>query len=521
MADRQAIPTQIAAEASAGSNRLFRLVLLTSLSLFNFGYNTASIGGALLYIDLESVNCELESVCLTSSFEKGYVVSSCLLGACFGALVAGSLADRYGRRTVLLANNFFYILGPLGMAMAQSAIVLAAARSLTGIGVGIASALVHLYIGENVPASRRGEYGAILVMMGTGGIFMANLVSYIFGGQWRTILALGMMPGVLQVIFGPGAMPESPCWLRDQELQRQRSAAEMGKIQVHDVEMCLTDGVLEDQTSGGWLMLWREVKSGKAARALLVGAGLQFLQQVSGINVAVYYGPKIFTLTGFSKDEATFLCVCLSGAQMAATLGLARVVDRLGRRPVSLVGIAMMTASLLALSVAFVPDLLPSAEFASWVSVLAMLFFRLAFSISLGPLPFIITAEIFPTSCRTSGVSLCWFVNWVSNFAMSLAFPPMLQVLDAHGTFFLCACVCILAFIFVKFCVQETRGQTACAGAKEVISAETAKSESMSVSFWKLLTMLSFDQIFCSRYICQRCSHRKLLRSEDGDARDR
>lgn len=502
MSDGYAHPTQ-AIEAKTGPSHLFYLVLLTSLSLLNFGYNTASIGGALLYIDQESVDCQHESVCLATSFEKGAVVSSCLLGACLGALAAGSLADLFGRRFVLLANNIFYVLGPIGMATAASVEVLAATRALTGVGVGVASALVHVYIGENVPASRRGEYGAILVMMGTGGILLANISSYILGDQWRAVLAIGAVPGLFQLCFGWRVMPESPCWLRDRELRRQRASG--GKMVAHDLEAIISDSLFEDETGGGWTALWRAIASGKAAQPLFVGAGLQFLQQVSGINVAVYYGPKIFTLAGFSKDVATFLCVCLSATQMAATLLLARVIDRLGRRPVSLVGIGFMAVSLVALAAAFVPGLLPS-DAAATLSVVAMLLFRVSFSISLGPLPFIITAEIFPSSCRTTGVSLCWFVNWVSNFAMSLAFLPMLQVLDAYGTFLLCAGICMVALLFVLVCVPETRGQHAEApvsSGREAKQSEAGKSEASRRPpvVQRLWSFLFFE----------RCSRRKLL----------
>jgi SP family galactose:H+ symporter-like MFS transporter len=446
-------------ETDVPSHRLFLLVLLTSLSLFNFGYNTASISGALLYIDEENVDCSRQAVCLTSSFEKGYVVSSCLLGACFGAIFAGSLADRFGRRTMLLANNFFYILGPLGMAAAPGVHLLAAARALAGIGVGISSALVHVYIGENVPASRRGEHGAILVMMGTGGVLMANVAAYVLGDHWRTVLALAALPAALQLAFGPAVMPESACWLRQQE-QRQRGA--MQQPLLLDIE----EGVQKQRAlaspgmgreDSGWKGLWLGIKSGKAVQPLFVGIGLQFLQQVSGINVAVYYGPKIFTMAGFSKDASTFLCAVLSLAQMVATLLLARVVDRVGRRFMSFLGIALMVVSLVALGTAFLPLL--SSQDAEWLAVGSMLVFRVAFSISLGPLPYIITAEIFPGSCRASGVSLCWFVNWASNCGVSLAFLPLLKVLHTSGTFFMYASVCVLAMIFVKFCVPETSGQ--------------------------------------------------------------
>jgi len=180
-------------------------VLVTSLSLFNFGYNTASISGALLFMGNNSMHgdCASESICLTNSFEKSCVVSSCQLGAVLGALAAGSLADWIGRRATLLVNNVFYTVGPLGMFLAPSLELLVLARLLTGVGVGIASALVHVYISEVVSAEERGKHGAILVMMGTGGILIATLMADVLKERWRFVLGASAVFALLQAALGP------------------------------------------------------------------------------------------------------------------------------------------------------------------------------------------------------------------------------------------------------------------------------------------------------------------------------
>jgi len=438
-------------EPSAGA--VWAQVFVTSLSLFNFGYNTASISGALLYIDLANVDCRSEAVCLTTAFAKGYVVSSCLLGALLGAFLAGSLADRLGRRTTLLANNVFYFVGPVGMFFAPSAEFLAYARLVTGIGVGVASALVHVYISEIVPASRRGEHGALLVMMGTGGILVANLMAYWLGEHWRWVLGASAVTAFLQAALGPCIMPESADWLeahRQVQLSPRRTHVPVGGAARSLQPPSREPG------DGAWRNLWQAVRSGQAKKPLIIGVGLQVLQQISGINVAIYYAPKIFTLAHFSNSLSVFLSAAVSGAQIAATLLLARTIDRVGRRPMSFIGLGLMILSLSLLGASF----LLSGKGEGWLALCAVFLYRVSFSISLGPLPYIITAEIFPQSFRASGVSLCWAANWGANFLVSLTFLPLLGVLTISGTFFMYAAVCCFAVYFVHERVPETRGRT-------------------------------------------------------------
>jgi len=455
------------------------LVFVTGLSLFNFGYNTASISGALLYIDLDQTDCSAEVVCLTSAFEKGCVVSSVLLGACLGALSGGPLGDRFGRSRALIYNNAFYIIGPVGMALSQSVETLAATRALTGFGVGVSSALVHLYIGESVPAARRGEYGALLVMLGSGGVLVANLVAYALGDMWRLDLGLSAAPALLQVLLGPFWLPESPAWLMKRHQHSSSSTnfssgtastspalVEPSPESPPARASTLLAAASPATEESSWLLLWKALRSGEARVALGVGAGLQLLQQISGINVAVYYGPKIFTLAHFSKHFSILLSSAVSLAQLAATLLLALLVDKVGRRIMALIGCALMAVSLIILGLAFcMPE-----EDAGFLALTGVLIYRVAFSISLGPLPYIITAEIFPAAYRAPGVSLCWAVNWLSNFGVSLTFLPMLNTIGDAATFFIYAGVCLLAMVFVWACVPETNGVSMDGGAASTVS---------------------------------------------------
>merc|ERR1712050_370536 len=151
-----------------------------------------------------------------------------------------------------------------------------------------------------------------------------------------------------------------------------------------------------------------------------------------------------------------FLSSAVSLAQIIATLYLARVVDRVGRRLMTFIGLYIMTISLVALAISF----WLTGHYVGYLALVAVLLYRVSFSISLGPMPYIITAEIFPNSFRASGVSLCWAVNWATNFMVSLSFLPMMNLLSTSVTFIVYAVVCIFAVWFVYACVPETRGQT-------------------------------------------------------------
>ena len=431
------------------------LIFVTGLSLFNFSYSASNIGGILLYLDSAHSDCSHEAICLHSSLWKGLLVSSCLVGAFFGALFAGPLADHFGRRATLLTNNWFFILGSLSCAWSPGIVSLVISRCVVGLGVGAASALVHVYIGEVVPASRRGEHGAILAMMGTGGILVANLVCWAVP-HWRWVFAFGCLPALLQVICGR-TMPESNRNQPEAKYLARRSF-EVVCMEGTDCMDCedpeVEEAVLESTAS--WANLWQSMRSGEALLPLGIGCGLHILAQATGINVIIYYGPKMFSLAGFPSSTAICLSAGISACQMISTLLLSRLVDKVGRKPMSYIGLVFMTMSLLGIASSF---LLPASHLAGWIALISCFCFRVAFSVSWGPLPYIITAEIFPEDIRAPGVSLCLAVKWVANFTIALTWLPLSECMTLAGTFALYAAICVLAFFFLTFYVPETSGK--------------------------------------------------------------
>ena len=421
MWERKAV--EPAPTTSYSSRRMVALILVTGLSLFNFGYNSANIGGVLLYLDSSQTACSQKAICLSSPLMKGVLVSSCLVGAVLGALFAGTLAAQQGPRTTLLMNNVFFIVGSISSALAPGILSLILSRCILGLGVGSASAITHVYIGEVVPAERRGEHGALLVVLGTGGILVANLVSWCMAEHWRWVFAFGAVPAMLQLLWGSVIMPESPHW----KARLQPGRCLCRKCQDADSPECIANSEAPCfmESSGAWFNLLKSVRTGRAVPPLIIGGGLHVLAQATGINVVIYYGPKMLTLVGFASSTAVFVSTTISLFQMGSTILLARLVDRLGRKPMSFIGLSCMLVSLCGIAFSYL--LPPSHRAASWLALISCFAFRVAFSVSLGPLPYIIAAEVFPEDIRAPGVSLCLAVKWVANFVVSLTWLPLAE----------------------------------------------------------------------------------------------
>lgn len=400
------------------------LVLVTSISFFNMGYNSASISSAFLYIDPVSVNCTSDRVCLESKFQKSTVVAACLFGAVFGSLASPSLVARFGFRNVLAYGiNIFYILGPVLSALAPNVEVLVLARAIVGVPIGVTSALVHIYIGELVPASCRGSQGAIVVVFGGVGILMQSLIGLWCGRYWRVTLGVAAVPALLMVL-GRRAMPHTP----------RR---------------------FDQRRWDGWHDLWLCVSSGQARAPLAIGTSLQVIQQFTGINIVVYYGPLLYQYLEFSVKASVLIAMLTHLVQILGKVGLAYVVDDFGRRTMSFIGLTIMSICLLSVGMSFEFK----EHWPSWLTLVSLIIFRLAFSFSIGSLPFIITAEIFPSSCSTCGASLCWAINWAANFAVSLTFLPMVERISQSGTFFVYAGITASAVAFLYLCLPETAGR--------------------------------------------------------------
>ncbi len=415
-----------------------------------FGYDTGVISGAQLFFTSDFS---------LSTFALEVMVAAGLAGAAAGALLGGRLADLFGRRTLLIFTALIFAAGAVLCAAAPSAAILFAGRIIVGLGIGLSSGTVPVYISEVAPADARGWTVSLFQLAITVGILLAYLVDYAFADMrgWRWMFGLSVIPAA---IFGLGMffLPETPRWLvrrgRAEKaraiLSRIRDTSDVG-AEIQEIQSSLAQAVEHGN--------WRDLLSPALRPALIVGIGLAILQQVTGINTVIYYAPKIIQSAGISSASGAILTTAGIGTvNVLMTLVSMWLIDRIGRRPLLLTGIAGMTVSLSVLGWAF-RSASPSGLL-SWVAVISIMVYVASFAISLGPIFWLLIAEIYPLKVRSSAEGLAATFNWGSNLLVSLTFLTLLQQIGATRTFWLYGLFAIGAWLFSYYLVPETKGHT-------------------------------------------------------------
>ena len=421
---------------------------VSALAGLLFGYDTGVISGAILFVKHDFA---------LSTFRQEIVVSAVLLGAGLGALFGGRLADRLGRRTVLIGVGILFIIGAVWTALSPGMILLALGRVIVGVAIGIASFTAPLYISEVSPPAVRGRLVSLNQLMITIGIVVSYLADYALAQvpNWRWMFGLAAIPALILVI-GLLYVPESPRWLLSgghaerarQVLLRVRAGAQV------DGELREIEQSLEKQTSS-----WRELFTPSLRPAMVVGIGLAVFQQFTGINTVIYYAPTIFRIAGMQSNAGAILATAGVGVvNVLFTILALWLLDRVGRRPVLLWGIAGMVLSLGILGFAF---LMPSAGGAlAWIAVLSLMVYVACFAVGLGPVFWLMISEIYPLKIRGRAMSVATVANWSSNLLVALTFLTLLDALGGPVTFWLYAAIGILAIGFTYWIVPETKGRT-------------------------------------------------------------
>lgn len=439
--------------SEASRERAKRNVVLTAaiagLGGLLFGYDTGVIAGALLFIRDDFG---------LGSFGQGVVVAAVPIGAVAGAAFAGPGADRYGRRPMILLAAAVFIAGALASAAAPGASVLVAARVVIGVGIGLASAVAPVYISEMAPPESRGRLVGFFQLAVTIGILSAYLAGLALdhAEAWRVMLGLGCVPA-LALAIGMVRMPRSPRWLA-MTGDDYDARATLAKIRADDP--VAIDAELEqiEASVGAEPGAWRDLLRPLVRVALTVGIGLAVLQQVTGINTVIYYAPTIVERTGVNGSSAAILAAVGVGiVNIGMTLVAMRLLDRAGRRALLMIGVSGMTIALLALGAAFEGG--GQSTFASAVAIGSLMLYVASFAVSLGPIFWLLNAEIYPLDVRSKAAGLGTIANWSTNFAVSLTFLLLIDVLGESGTFWLYAAIGALTLVFCWKLVPETKGR--------------------------------------------------------------
>jgi sugar porter (SP) family MFS transporter len=437
----------VAGAAESGNRLVLGIALVAALGGFLFGYDTGIIGGALLYIKKDMA---------LGSGEQQAVVSSLLVGACIGALGAGYLADRISRRYTSIIAGCIYVIGALGAAFSQTFWEIVAARFVLGLAVGTASFVAPMYIAELVPSRMRGGTVTFNQIMITGGILLAYIAAWGLSpvsNNWRWMVGIAAAPGALLAV-GMLFMPHTPRWLvehgREDDarrvLKRIRGTDDVDE-EVGDIKrVSQEEGSVRD-------LLKRAVRP-----MLIVGVGLAIFQQIVGINTVIYYSPTILSFTGLNAHSAITQALFIGVTNFAFTIVAALLLDTLGRRFFLIFGTVCLTIALVVLGLYFhIPSL--QRDFPD-LALAAMMFYIMGFAIGLGPVFWLMIAEIYPLRIRGPAMAVATFFNWGFNFAVSYTFLTLIDTVTTGGAFWFYAFLGVLALGFFWFKVPETKDRS-------------------------------------------------------------
>lgn len=438
-------------------SRLSRPIVLVGLVAvwggFLFGYDTAVINGANQY---------LKACFGLNAFQEGLAGASAILGCIPGAMLAGFLSDRFGRRKILFLCAVLYAASGVLSAVPRTFGEFLLARFISGVGIGASSMICPVYIAEMAPKAWRGRLGSLFQFGIVSGIFLTLFInariqaagdaSWNAAAGWRWMLGAEVVPALvlLGLLF---VVPESPRWLLQagREAEGRRVLAQLGGPEHAQAEIDAVRSVLSQEEGG-----FRELLQPRFRRPLLIAVLLMAFSQFSGINAIMYYSTKIFTTAGVGVNNSFTASTIVGLVNLLFTFVAMALVDKAGRRPLLLVGLGLQVLALGAVGLMFKSGVQGLGLLVAIVSFIA------AFAMALGPIPWILCSEIFPTRVRGRAMSLATFVIWTSCYIVAQTFP-MLNDSPKIGpalTFWSYAACSALGFAFVLALVPETKGRS-------------------------------------------------------------
>ena len=447
--------------------RAVRIASVAALGGLLFGYDSAVINGAVQAIqdDFGINNASL-----------GFAVASALLGAAAGAMTAGRIADRLGRLSVMKIAALFFLVSAIGTGLAPNVWVVVLFRIVGGIGVGIASVIAPAYIAETSPPRIRGRLGSLQQLAIVSGIFLSLAIDYVLahiaGGSreqlwlgleaWRWMFLLMAVPAIMYGLLA-FTIPESPRYLV--ATYRIPEARKVLSMLLGEKNLEITITRIQETLKAEKPPSWRDLRkpTGGLYGIVWVGVGLSVFQQFVGINVIFYYSNVLWEAVGFKESSSFTITVITSIVNILTTLVAIALIDKVGRKPLLLIGSTGMAITLATMAIIFQSAELIDGkphlgDVAGPIALVAANLFVVAFGMSWGPVVWVLLGEMFPNRIRAAALGLAAAAQWAANWAITVSFPQLRDVLGvAYGFYALCA---VLSFIFVWRWVEETKGKT-------------------------------------------------------------
>ncbi|HEU0066500.1 MAG TPA: sugar porter family MFS transporter [Sphingomonas sp.] len=446
------------------------IVVVATIGGFMFGYDSGVINGT---------QAGLEKAFDLSSLGTGLTVGAILIGSSVGAFMAGRLADRLGRRAVMIVAALLFIISALGAGAAPSAEIFVLSRIIGGLGIGAASVLAPVYISEVVPANVRGRLSSvqqIMIISGLTGAFVANYYLARIAGSslspfwlgypaWRWMFWLQVVPAAVY-LFTLLLIPESPRFLmlKGREAQARAVLTRLFGAAQADRKVAEIAASLSGDDERPRLSDLIDRTTGRIRPILWTGIGLAVFQQFVGINIVFYYGAVLWQSVGFSENDALLINIASGTLSILACLLTVALIDRVGRKPLLLVGSAGMAVSLAVVAICFangavVNGALTLSERDGTIALVAANVYVVFFNVSWGPVMWVMLGEMFPNRIRGSALAVSGFAQWFANFAISVSFPAMAAGIGLPVTYGLYAAAAFVSFFFVRAMVVETRGR--------------------------------------------------------------
>ena len=438
---------------------IFISVLVATMGALAFGYDTGIIAGALPFMTLPVAEGGLG----LNAFTEGLVTSSLIVGAAVGSLASGYISDRFGRRVTLRVLSLLFIAGAFATAVAPSVSVMIAARFLLGIAVGGGSATVPVFIAEIAGPKRRGRLVSRNELMIVSGQLLAYVLSALMAALlssshiWRYMLAIAMLPGVL-LLIGTFFVPPSPHWLAakgrfdeaQDVLEKLRDSPEEAKREVEEMKEQKKNSRKRPPVS-------ELLRQGWIIKLLLIGIGLGFTAQFTGVNAFMYYTPIILKTTGMGTNAALTATIGNGVVSVIATLLGIWAIGRYGRRHLLMTGLVLVVIAQIALGC--VLQFMPQNLTQSYAALACILVFLLFMQMCISPVYWLLMSELFPSQVRGLLTGTAVSMQWLFNATVAFLFPMALAAVG-NPTFFIFAVINVGSLLFVFFCLPETKGKS-------------------------------------------------------------